>query len=84
MDIQAVEFEKEMKKLESPRCPLDIVNFLYYKGDVVVESDNSFCKLKPGTGVLVPAGARHRTTQRKLQYSWFSDISRLTIFWREH
>jgi mannose-6-phosphate isomerase-like protein (cupin superfamily) len=35
--------------------------FLFYKGDVVVESDNSSCELKSGTGVLVPAGVRHRT-----------------------
>ena len=91
MDIQAVEFENEMKKLKSPRRPLDIVNvgdsvlravicegegkwyihdydefFLYYKGDVVVESDNSSCKLKPGTGVLVPTGVRHRTNLQEI------------------
>ena len=35
--------------------------FLHYQGDVAVESDNSSCKLEPGTGVLVPAGVRHRT-----------------------
>jgi mannose-6-phosphate isomerase-like protein (cupin superfamily) len=90
MDIQAVEFENEMKKLTSPRRPLDIVNvgdsvlravicegegkwyihdydefFLQYKGDVVVESDNSRCELEPGTGVLVPAGVRHRTNSQE-------------------
>ena len=91
MDIQAVEFVSEMKKLKSPRRPLDIVNvgdsvlravicegegkwyihdydefFLYYKGDVVVESDNSRCELKPGRGVLVPAGIRHRTNSQEI------------------
>ncbi len=90
MDIQAVEFENEMKKLASPRRPLDIVNvgdsvlravicegegkwyihdydefFLYYKGDVVVESDISSHRLEPGTGVLVPAGVRHRTNSQE-------------------
>jgi mannose-6-phosphate isomerase-like protein (cupin superfamily) len=90
MDIQAVEFEKEMKKLKSPRRPLDIVDvsdsvlravicegegkwyihdydefFLYYEGDVFIESDNSSCRLKPGTGVLVPAGVRHRTNSQE-------------------
>ncbi len=90
MDIQAVEFENEMKKLKSPRRPLDIVNvsdsvlravicegegkwyihdydefFLHYKGDVIVESDNSSYKLKPGAGVLVPAGVRHRTNSQE-------------------
>ncbi len=90
MDIQAIEFESEMKKLKSPRRPHDIVNvgdsvfravicegegkwyihdydefFLYYKGDVTVESNNSSCKLKPDTGVLVPAGVRHRTNSKE-------------------
>ena len=90
MDIQSVEFENEMKKLKSPRRPLDIVRvgdsvlravicegegkwyihdydefFLCYKGDVVVESDNSCFDLKPDTGVLVPAGVRHRTNSKK-------------------
>ncbi len=90
MDIQAVDFENEMKRLKSPRRPLDIVDvsdsviravicegegkwyihdydefFLHYKGDVVVESDNSSCKLKPGTGVLVPSGVRHRTNSKE-------------------
>ncbi len=94
-DIQAIEFENEMKKLKSPRHPHDIVDvgdsvlravicegdgkwyihdydefFLYYKGDVIVESDNSRWELKPGTGVLVP-------------YSWFSSISRLAVFWHD-
>lgn len=35
--------------------------FLHYTGIVVIESDNSRIELKPGTGVLVPAGVRHRT-----------------------
>ncbi|MCL7412634.1 MAG: cupin domain-containing protein [ANME-2 cluster archaeon] len=35
--------------------------FLHHKGDVVIESDNSAIELKPGTGILVPAGVRHRT-----------------------
>jgi len=90
MDIQAFEFENEMKKLKSPRHPLDIVNvgdsvlravickgegkwyihdydefFLYYKGAVVVESDNSSLNLEQGTGVLVPAGVRHRTNSQE-------------------
>ncbi len=39
--------------------------FLYYKGDVIVESDNSRRELKPGTGVLVPAGVRHRTNSQE-------------------
>jgi len=39
--------------------------FLFYKGDVVVESDNSRHELKPGTSVLVPAGVRHRTNSRE-------------------
>jgi mannose-6-phosphate isomerase-like protein (cupin superfamily) len=90
MDIQAVKFENEMKKLISPRRPLDIVNvgdsvlravicegegkwyihdydefFLYYKGDVVIESDNSIHELRPDRGVLVPAGVRHRTNSKE-------------------
>lgn len=90
MDIQAVEFENEMKKLKSPRRPLDIVNvgdsvlravicegegkwyihdydefFLYYQGDVVIESDNSTHELRPDRGVLVPAGVRHRTNSKE-------------------
>lgn len=90
MDIQAVEFENEMKKLKSPRRPLDIVNvgdsvlravicegegkwyihdydefFLYYDGDVVIESDNSTHELRPDRGVLVPAGVRHRTNSKE-------------------
>jgi len=90
MDIQAFEFENEMKKLKSPRRPLDIVQvgdsvlravicegegkwyihdydefFLYYKGDVVIESDNSCVDLKPDRGVLVPAGVRHRTNSKE-------------------
>ena len=39
--------------------------FLYYKGDVVIESENSNIELKPDTGVLVPAGVRHRTNSRE-------------------
>ena len=39
--------------------------FLYYNGDVIVESDNSCHELKPGTGVLVPAGVKHRTNSRE-------------------
>jgi len=39
--------------------------FLFYKGDVVVESDTSQHELKPGRGVLVPSGVRHRTNSRK-------------------
>jgi len=35
--------------------------FLHHRGEVVIESDNSAIKLKPGTGILVPAGVRHRT-----------------------
>lgn len=90
MDIQAIEFETEMKKLKSPRRPLDIVNvgdsvlravicvgegkwyihdydefFLYYQGDVIIESDNSTHELRPETGVLVPAGVRHRTNSKE-------------------
>ena len=39
--------------------------FMYFKGGVVVESDNSCLELKPGTGVLVPAGVRHRTNSKE-------------------
>ncbi len=39
--------------------------FLYYRGDVVIESENSSIELKPGTGVLVPAGVRHRTNSKE-------------------
>lgn len=40
--------------------------FLHYSGGVVViESDESTLKLRPGTGVLVPAGVRHRTNCRE-------------------
>ena len=39
--------------------------FLHYKGDVVVESDNSTIELKPGTCILVPAGVRHRTNSKE-------------------
>ena len=35
--------------------------FLHQKGDVVIESNNSTFELKPGTGIHVPAGVRHRT-----------------------
>ncbi len=86
MDIQLIDFEKEVQKLESPRRPYDMVFvddsllravlcqgegkwyvhdydefFLHHKGNVVIESDNSTFELKPGTGILVPAGVRHRT-----------------------
>ena len=86
MDIRLIDFEKEIKKLESPRRPHDMVFiddsllravlcegkgkwyvhdydefFLYHMGEVVIESDNSTIELKPGTGILVPAGVRHRT-----------------------
>ncbi|MBW6517623.1 MAG: cupin domain-containing protein [ANME-2 cluster archaeon] len=86
MDIQLIDFEKEVLKLESPRRPHDMVFvddsllravlcqgegkwyvhdydefFLHHKGGVVIESDNSTIELKPGTGILVPAGVRHRT-----------------------
>ncbi len=89
MDIQAIEFENEMKKLTSPRRPLDIVHvgdsvlravicegegkwyihdydefFLYYMGNVVIESDSSTHELRPERGVLVPAGVRHRTNSK--------------------
>ena len=39
--------------------------FLYYKGDVIIESDNSAVELKPGAGILVPAGVRHRTNSKE-------------------
>lgn len=90
MDIEIFDFEKEIKKLESPRHPHDIVNigdsvlravlcqgegkwyvhdydefFMYYKGDVIIESDNSSIKLEPNAGVLVPAGVRHRTNSKE-------------------
>jgi mannose-6-phosphate isomerase-like protein (cupin superfamily) len=39
--------------------------FLNYKGVVAIESDKSEIVLRPGTGVLVPAGVRHRTNCRK-------------------
>ena len=35
--------------------------FLNYKGVATIESDTSTIVLRPGTGVLVPAGVRHRT-----------------------
>ena len=38
--------------------------FLYYEGDVVIETENSIIELKPGVGVLVPAGVRHRTNSK--------------------
>ncbi len=90
MDIQRIDFEKEVKKLESPRRPLNMVFiddsllravlcegrgkwyvhdydefFLHYTGEVVIESDNPTIELKPGTGILVPAGVRHRTNSEK-------------------
>lgn len=89
MDIEAIDFEKETKKLESPRRPHDMVFvgdsllravickgegkwyvhdydefFQYYRGDVVIESDNSSIELAPGMGILVPAGVRHRTNSQ--------------------
>ncbi len=39
--------------------------FLYYRGEVVIESDNSTIELKSGTGILVPAGVRHRTNSEE-------------------
>ncbi|HIE31561.1 MAG TPA: cupin domain-containing protein [Methanosarcinales archaeon] len=85
-DIEAIDFEEEIKRLKSPRRPHDMVFvgdsllravlcegegkwyihdydefFLHYSGDVVIESDESTIVLRPGTGVLVPAGVRHRT-----------------------
>ncbi len=39
--------------------------FLHHKGVVVIESDESVIVLRPGIGVLVPAGVRHRTNCRK-------------------
>ncbi len=90
MDIRLIDFEKEVDKLESPRCPHDMVLiddsllravlceekdkwyvhdynefFLQHKGEVVIESDNSTIELKPGTGILVPAGVRHRTNSEE-------------------
>lgn len=90
MDIELIDFEKEMKKLVSPRRPYDMVSigdsvlravlcegqgkwyvhdydefFLYYKGDVVIESDNSSIKLGPNVSVLVPAGVTHRTNSQE-------------------
>ncbi len=35
--------------------------FLHHKGSVVIESGNSTIELRSGTGILVPAGVRHRT-----------------------
>ncbi|MCK4938293.1 MAG: cupin domain-containing protein [Methanosarcinales archaeon] len=89
MDIQLIDFEKEVQKLESPRRPYDMVFvddsllravlcqgdgkwyvhdydefFLHHKGNVVIESDNSTFELKHGTGILVPAGVRHRTNSK--------------------
>jgi mannose-6-phosphate isomerase-like protein (cupin superfamily) len=86
MDIQRIDFEKEVSKLESPRRPHDVVFiddsllravlcegegkwyihdfdefFLHYRGKVVIESDNFTIELESGTGILVPAGVRHRT-----------------------
>lgn len=90
MDIQVIDFEKEVSKLESPRRPHDMVFvddsllravlcegegkwyvhdydefFMHCKGNVVIESDNSTVELKSGTGVLVPAGVRHRTNSKE-------------------
>ena len=90
MDIQVIDFEKEVGKLESPCRPHDIVFiddsllravlcegegkwyvhdydefFLYYRGEVVIESDNSTIEIKSGTGILVPAGVRHRTNSEE-------------------
>jgi mannose-6-phosphate isomerase-like protein (cupin superfamily) len=39
--------------------------FLYYRGDVIIESDNSTHELRLETGVLVPAGVRHRTNSKE-------------------
>ena len=39
--------------------------FLHYSGEVVIESDESTIELRDGTGVLVPAGVKHRTNCRK-------------------
>ena len=38
--------------------------FLYYDGDVVIETESSDIELKPGVGVLVPAGVKHRTNSK--------------------
>jgi len=90
MDIQLIDFEKEVNKLESPRRPHDILSiddsllrvvlcegkgkwyvhdydefFLYHMGEVIIESDNSAIGLKPGTGILVPAGVRHRNNSEE-------------------
>ena len=90
MDIQCIDFEKEVNKLESPRRPHDMVFiddsllravlcegkgkwyvhdydefFLHYRGEVVIESDNSTIELESGTGILVPAGVRHRTNSEE-------------------
>ncbi len=89
MDIEVIDFEKEMEKLPSGRRPHDMVTvgdsvlravrcegegkwyihdydefFLYYKGEVIIESDNSSIILNPGSGVLVPAGVKHRTNSK--------------------
>ena len=85
-DLTAIDFTEEMKRLQSPRRPHDMITvgdsvlravlcegegkwyvhdhdefFLHYMGDVVIESDRSVIELRPGSGVLVPAGLRHRT-----------------------
>ena len=90
MDIRCIDFEKEVRKLESPRRPHDMVSiedsllravlcegkgkwyvhdydefFLHQKGSVVIESDNSAIELESGTGILVPAGVRHRTNSEE-------------------
>jgi mannose-6-phosphate isomerase-like protein (cupin superfamily) len=90
MDIQRIDLEKEVNKLESPRRPHDMVFiddsllravlcegdgkwyvhdydefFLHYSGEVVIESDKSTIELDSGTGILVPAGVRHRTNSEK-------------------
>ncbi len=90
MDIQVIDFEKEVVKLESPRHPHDMVFiddsllravlcegegkwyihdydefFLHYRGEFVIESDNSTIEIKSGMGILVPAGVRHRTNSEE-------------------
>jgi len=90
MDIQVIDFEKEIGKPKLPRHPHDMVFvedsllravlcegegkwyvhdydefFLHHKGEFVIESDNSTIELKPGTGILVPAGVRHRTNSEE-------------------
>ncbi|MCD6207993.1 MAG: cupin domain-containing protein [Methanosarcinales archaeon] len=85
-DLTAIDFAEEMKRLQSPRRPHDMITvgdsvlravlcegegkwyvhdhdefFLHYRGEVVIESDRSVIELRPGSGVLVPAGVRHRT-----------------------